>query len=134
MTRAIILNAEMTSKQDKQIEEAVRSNRKRLMDFIRQRIDDVTEAEDILQDVFEELTEAFRLTEPIRQTGAWLMQVARNKIIDRYRKMKPDRLEDQKISSNDEEPLLLADILPAPESTADNRHDSNLVWSVIEEA
>jgi RNA polymerase sigma factor (sigma-70 family) len=60
--------------------------RSRLGNFIRRRVHDPTDAEDLLQDVLEELVEAYRLPEPIEQAGAWLFRVARNRIIDRFRK------------------------------------------------
>jgi RNA polymerase sigma factor (sigma-70 family) len=72
--------------QDREIADAVARERPRLRSFIRRRVIDQDEAEDILQDVFEELVEAWRLPDPIEQVGAWLFRVARNRIIDRFRK------------------------------------------------
>src|SRR6202162_5115226 len=77
------------TEQDRRILEVVQQQRRRLFQFIRQRVDDEGDAEDILQDVFYELTEAYRLMKPIEQVGAWLYRVARNRIIDRFRKKKP---------------------------------------------
>jgi len=137
MTQAIVLNSEMVSDQNKHIEEAVKSNRRRLMDFIRRRIDDVNDAEDVLQDVFEEMTEAYRMMQPIEQIASWLMRVARNKIIDRYRKKKPVSLEDQSRNfgnAADDEPLFLADILPDPASLSSDKYDESIIWSAVEEA
>lgn len=74
--------------QDREIAAAVARERPRLRNFIRRRVIDQDDAEDILQDVFEELVEAYRLTDPIEQMGAWLFRVARNRIIDRFRKKK----------------------------------------------
>jgi len=73
---------------DKHITDTVLRERVRLRNFIRTRVPDPSEAEDILQDVFYELVEACRLPEPIEQVGAWLFRVARNRIIDRFRKKK----------------------------------------------
>ncbi len=73
---------------NQRITETVRRERARLGNFIRQRIADPGDAEDILQDVLFELVEAYRLPEPIEQVGAWLFRVARNRIIDRFRKKK----------------------------------------------
>ena len=70
------------------ITESVLRERTRLLNFIRKRIADPNEAEDILQDVFYEFVEAYHLPEPIEQVGAWLFRVARNRIIDRFRKKK----------------------------------------------
>src|SRR6266536_4327548 len=80
----------MTGQQDRQISEAVEQQRGRLRNFIRSRVPDPSDAEDILQDVFYELVAAYRLTKPIEQVGAWLFRVARNRIIDRFRKQKPE--------------------------------------------
>jgi DNA-directed RNA polymerase specialized sigma24 family protein len=71
--------------QDKTITEVLARERNRLGRFIRQRVPDPADAEDILQDVWSELVESFRLARPIEQVGAWLFQVARNRIIDRFR-------------------------------------------------
>ena len=82
------------SVQDREIAAAVARERPRLRNFIRRRVIDQDEADDILQDVFEELVEAWRLPEPIEQVGAWLYRVARNRIIDRFRKKKEAPLPD----------------------------------------
>jgi RNA polymerase sigma factor (sigma-70 family) len=74
--------------QDRDIADTVARERPRLRNFIRRRVIDQDEADDILQDVFEELVEAWRLPEPIEQVGAWLFRVARNRIVDRFRKKK----------------------------------------------
>ncbi|WP_109477129.1 sigma-70 family RNA polymerase sigma factor [Paraburkholderia sp. C35] len=76
------------TEQDRDIARAVARERPRLRNFIRRRVIDQDEAEDILQDVFEELVEAWRLPDPVEQVGAWLFRVARNRIIDRFRKKK----------------------------------------------
>src|SRR6185503_14174663 len=111
MAQAITITAEMTE-QNQRLERDVRENRNKLFAFIRQRVDSSSDAEDVLQDVFEELTEAYRLTTPIEQVASWLIRVAKNKIIDRYRKKKTVALEDQRFSAGDgeDEPLLLADL------------------------
>ncbi|WP_233834799.1 RNA polymerase sigma factor [Paraburkholderia sp. ZP32-5] len=82
------------SAQDREIADAVARERPRLRNFIRRRVIDQDEAEDILQDVFEELVEAWRLPDPVEQVGAWLFRVARNRIIDRFRKKKEVSLPD----------------------------------------
>src|SRR6202451_4017916 len=84
------LNAErMLAEQDRRIDDAVRQDRTRLRNFIRRRVADDGEAEEILQDVFYELVEAYRLMKPIEQVSAWLFRVARNRITDLFRKKKP---------------------------------------------
>jgi RNA polymerase sigma factor (sigma-70 family) len=71
------------------------------------------DAEDILQDVFFELVEAYRLMKPVEQVGAWLFRVARNRITDFFRKKKPEALDD---AATDVEGLALEDLLPSPEA------------------
>src|ERR1700682_6155238 len=88
------------TEQNRQISEVIQQQRRRLFHFIRQRVDDEGDAEDILQDVFYELTEAYRLMKPIEQVGAWLYRVARNRIIDRFRK-KPAAGRDVPLSATD---------------------------------
>jgi RNA polymerase sigma factor (sigma-70 family) len=80
----------VTSEQDREISAAVRREGGRLRNFIRSRVLDPAEAEDILQEVLYELVAAYRLMQPIEQAGAWLMRVARNRIIDRFRKRRPE--------------------------------------------
>jgi RNA polymerase sigma factor (sigma-70 family) len=102
-----------TTEQNKQIHKTVSGERKRLLGFIRQRVPSLHDAEDVLQEVFYELVEMYRLTKPIDQTMAWMFTVARNKINDLYRRKKVDALEELSSSSNGEdEALSLFDILP----------------------
>src|SRR5579862_566526 len=82
-------SGERRSEQNRLISEVIERERRRLLHFIRKSVDDEGDAEDILQDVFSELTEAYRLMKPIEQVGAWLYRVARNRIIDRFRRNKP---------------------------------------------
>ena len=81
---------EQRTAQDRRISEVIQREGRRLFHFIRKRVDDEGDAEDILQDVFYELTEAYRLMKPVEQVGAWLYRVARNRIIDRFRKRRPE--------------------------------------------
>jgi RNA polymerase sigma factor (sigma-70 family) len=82
----------MTAQQDQLIAETVVAQEARLRRFIRRQVADRYEAEDILQEVFYELVDAYRLMKPIEQVGAWLMRIARNRIIDRFRKRKLEPL------------------------------------------
>jgi len=100
--------------QDREIADAVARERPRLRNFIRRRVIDQDEAEDILQDVFEELVEAWRLPDPVEQVGAWLFRVARNRIIDRFRKKKEAPLPD------------IADSAAADEADSEYRLDLTL--------
>lgn len=107
-------NAAMADK-EKRIAETVRRERGRLTAFIRQRVPDPAEAEDILQDVFYEFIEAYRLPEPIEQVGAWLYRVARNRIIDRFRKKKETPLAD--LAGGHDEQYWLEEILPSADES-----------------
>lgn len=102
------------SERDKRITETVARERGRLRDFIRRRVPDAGEAEDILQDVLFEYVEAYRLPEPIEQVGAWLFRVARNRIIDRFRKKREAPLP-QAADGEEGEPWL-GDVLPSAEA------------------
>ncbi len=99
---------------DKRIAETVARERRRLGSFIRRRVPDPGEAEDILQDVFFEFMEAYRLPEPIEQAGAWLFHVARNRIIDRFRKKKEEPL--AQLTDEEDEQFWLDEVLPSPEA------------------
>jgi RNA polymerase sigma factor (sigma-70 family) len=102
-----------TTEQNKQIQETVSDEKQRLLGFIRQRVPSLSDAEDVLQEVFYELVEMYRLTKPIDQTVAWMFTVARNKINDLYRRKKVDALEEMTANVSDEnENLSLFDILP----------------------
>ena len=115
MEQALSIN-EMVDEQDREISETIVREQARLRNFIRRRVPDREEAEDILQDVFSELVEAYRLMEPIEQAGAWLYRVARNRITDLFRKRKPEALQDQRIFAADGEPFAIEDLLPSPEA------------------
>jgi RNA polymerase sigma factor (sigma-70 family) len=101
---------------DARISEVIDRERSRLMRFIRRRVPDGWDAEDILQDVFAELVEANRLLMPIDHVTAWLFQVARNRITDLFRKKRPEHLEDLAVSGEDNEDLRLDDWLPSPDA------------------
>ena len=102
---------ELTLEQDQRISEAIAREQSRLRSFIRRRVPDPGDAEDILQDVFYELVAAYRLMQPVEQVGAWLFRVARNRIIDLFRK-KAIRND----AAKDGEVLLLEDLLPSPDA------------------
>jgi RNA polymerase sigma factor (sigma-70 family) len=105
------------AEQDKLIGDAVERNSRRLRHFIRRRVTDDFQTEEILQDVFYELVEAYRLTKPIEQVSAWLFRVARNRIIDLFRKKKAVSFSDMKAAVNasgdEEERLNIEDFLPS---------------------
>jgi len=110
------LTIERMTDQDQQISQTIEREQARLRNFIRRRVDDQDDADDILQDVFYELVEAYRLMQPIEQVGAWLFRVARNRIIDRFRKRKPETLREEMAVAEDGELLLLEDLLPSPDA------------------
>ncbi|WP_232066258.1 RNA polymerase sigma factor [Hymenobacter sp. BT18] len=122
--------------QDEQIQEAVRAQRGRLLQFIRRRIPDPNEAEDVLQDVFAELVESYRMLKPVEQAAAWLFRVARNKITDLYRRKKTASLEAEMAaySGDEENDLLLADILPAVDDAPENRLLRQTLMEALSEA
>src|SRR5216117_2277533 len=101
--------------QDRQISEIVAGERSRLRNFIRRRVPDPADAEDILQEVFYELAEANRLLMPIEHVTGWLFRVARNRITDLFRKKRPERLSEAAPGDEGDE-LQLQDLLPSPDA------------------
>jgi RNA polymerase sigma factor (sigma-70 family) len=107
----------MALEQDQRISEVVKREQSRLRSFIRRRVPDPRDAEDILQDVFYELVEANRLLMPIEHVTGWLFRVARNRITDLFRKKQPEPFGDNAgTSEEDEELLRLEDLLPSPDA------------------
>jgi len=94
----------------------VERERSRLRNFIRRRVPDLCDAEDILQDVFYELVEANRLLMPIEHVSGWLFRVARNRIIDFFRKKKPERFGDPAVADEGDQLLQLEEVLPSPDA------------------
>lgn len=105
----------MTLEQNRWISEAVRREQSRLRSFIRRRVPDPRDAEDILQEVFYELVEANRLLMPIEHVTGWLFRVARNRITDLFRKKRPVSLSDTTVADDEEKPPRLEDLLPSPD-------------------
>jgi len=104
---------------DRQISDVVTRERSRLRRFIRRRVDDPSDVEDILQDVFSTLVEANRLLVPIEHVSAWLFRVARNRITDFFRKRQPELLGDLALAVDDEELPSLEELLPSPDAGPD---------------
>ena len=116
----VLSPARLAAEQNRRISEAIDREQKRLRNFIRKRVPDERDVEDILQDVFYELIEAYRLMKPVEQVGAWLFRVARNRIIDRFRKKRPDALQkDLAAGDNDAEVLQLDDLGRCPKAGPD---------------
>lgn len=129
MAEPIQYTAESQTKED-HLTDTIEKERGRLLTFISNRTPTIEDAEDILQDVFYELVQS----ETIENTAAWLYRVARNKITDWYRKMKPDRLDDISFKGqDDDEALLLSDILPSLENPADKQILLKLISDVVAE-
>ena len=124
----------MTTEQDRRISEAVRDERVRLRNFIRKRVGDAADAEDLLQDVFYEFVQAYRLMKPIEQAGAWLFRVARNRIIDFYRKRRTDPLRDSPAFAQNEGSLTVEDLLPSPGSGPEAKFLRSLLLEELEDA
>lgn len=124
----------MTDQQNREIERTVNKERKRLFSFIRSRVNDPQEAEDILQDVFYQLTETYRLMKPVEQWTAWLFRVARNKITDRYRKKKTERLDAGIHHEEDGETLFLADIIASQGNDASDEVMKEMLMDEIDMA
>jgi RNA polymerase sigma factor (sigma-70 family) len=104
------------SEQDRQISEIVTKERSRLRNFIRRRVPDPSDVEDILQDVFYRLVEANRLLMPIEHVTGWLFRVARNRITDLFRKRKPETFSDAAVEGEDGELMQIEDLLPSPDA------------------
>lgn len=130
MIEALTIDA-MTSEQDRRISQTVAREGSRLRRFIESRVPDAGDTEDLLQEVFYELVEAVRLLKPIEQVGAWLFRVARNRIIDRFRKRQPEGLRDVSI---DDETFALDELLPSAEAGPDAVFASGVLLEEIEMA
>ena len=125
----------MIAEQDRRLSEAIDREQGRLRNFIRRRVPNEAEAEDILQDVFYELVEAYRLMKPIEQVGAWLFRVARNRIIDVFRKKRPEALEAQSVRENESgEPLTLEDLLPSPNAGPEAEYARSVLLDELDAA
>jgi RNA polymerase sigma factor (sigma-70 family) len=107
-----------TADQNRRISETIAQEQARLRQFIRKRVPDEGDAEDIVQDVFYELVDAYRLMKPVEQVGAWLFRVARNRIIDRFRRKRPSTLGNDGVASGEggETAQQWEDLLPSPEA------------------
>ncbi len=107
----------MTDEQNRRITETIEREQTRLRNFIRKRVLDDSEAEDILQEVFYELVQAYRLMKPLEQVGAWLFRVARNRIIDRFRKRRPEAAKsDPPAGEEGGELFPWKELLPSPDA------------------
>jgi RNA polymerase sigma factor (sigma-70 family) len=106
------------------LSEIFRREQGRLRSFVRRRVADEGDAEDILQDVFSALVEANWLTRPVEQAGAWLFRVARNRIVDFFRKKRPEQFDDEGIE----------DLLPSADAGPEEAYVRSLLWEELEQA
>jgi RNA polymerase sigma factor (sigma-70 family) len=124
----------MTFEQDQRISEVVKREQSRLGNFIRKRVPDPRDAEDILQEVFYELVEANRLLMPIEHVTGWLFRVARNRITDLFRKKKPQNFSDAAAVEEDGELLRLEDLLPSPDAGPDAAYARSVILDELQDA
>jgi len=120
------------TEQDRLISQAVERDQPRLRSFIRKHVADTGEAEDILQDVFYELLEAYRLMKPVEHVTAWLFRVARNRMVDLFRRKKPTSLNNP--VSVEEDGDTLEDLLPSADAGPEAAYARNLLLDALEEA
>lgn len=130
-----VLRSGPMSQQDQRISEAVRRDYPGLHAFIRKRVADQSDAEDILQDVFYELVEAYRTMKPVEQVTAWLFRVARNRITDLFRRRTREAraAEPAKFNAEGEE-LLLDELLPSPDAGPDAAYARGFLVEALDDA
>jgi RNA polymerase sigma factor (sigma-70 family) len=123
------------SEQDQRISEAVVREQGRLRNFIRKYVSDQSDVEDILQDVFYELVAAYRMMKPVEQVTAWLFRVARNRIIDRFRKKTRDALRNEPDAlTEDGQVVPLEDLLPSPDAGPEAAYARRVLVEEINDA
>ena len=120
------------TEQDRFIVDAFERDEPRLRDFIRRRVFDTSDAEDVLQDVFYELTAAYRLMKPAEEMTAWLFRVARNRIMDLFRRKKAVSLSEP--VGEDDEAGVLEDLLPSPDAGPEALYARTVLFDALEEA
>ena len=124
----------MAIEQDRRISEVVKREQSRLRNFIRRRVPDPLDAEDILQDVFYRLVEANRLLMPIEHVTGWLFRVARNRITDLFRKKEPETFSEIESAEEEDESLQLEDLLPSPDAGPEALYARNVLLGELERA
>jgi RNA polymerase sigma factor (sigma-70 family) len=124
----------MMAEQDERISEAIDRDKTRLRNFIRRRVADPSDAEDILQEVFYELVETYRLMKPIEQVGAWMFRVARNRITDLFRKRKPEASTNDPVVADEGEFLTLEDLLPSRDAGPEAAYARTVLLAELEDA
>jgi len=122
------------AEQDQLISQAMERDESRLRNFIRRRVADAGEAEDVLQDVFYELIASYRMLKPVEQVSAWLFRVARNRITDLFRKKRPELLGDMSWAGEDGDELTLEDLLPSADEGPEAAYARGVLLESLEEA
>ena len=120
--------------QDQLIALAMEKEGSRLRGYIRRHIVDSSLTEDILQEVFCELIEAYRLMKPIEQVGAWMFRVARNRIVDLFRRRKTDSLSDEVYGQEDGTPVTIEELLPSPDEGPGAAYARSVLLEELDEA
>lgn len=123
-----------SAQQDRQLSDIVAAERPRLLNFVRRRVANEADVEDLVQDVFAELVNANRLLMPIGYVTGWLFQVARNRITDLFRKKRPVNFSDAAIADDDGKPIELEDLLPSPDAGPDALYLRAVLEEELEEA
>ncbi len=119
---------------DRRISEIIAEERARLRNFIRRRVPDPSDAEDIVQEVFYELVEANRLLMPIEHVTGWLFRVARNRITDLFRKKKATAFSDAPVEGEEGEVLRIEDLLPSPDAGPEALYLRSVLHDALEVA
>jgi RNA polymerase sigma factor (sigma-70 family) len=122
----------MALEQDQRISEVVKREQSRLRNFIRRRVPDPSDAEDIVQEVFYELVEANRLLMPIEHVTGWLFRVARNRITDLFRKKKPESFSEAAVEDEEGELMQIEDLLPSPDAEPEALYLRNVLLDELE--
>jgi RNA polymerase sigma factor (sigma-70 family) len=120
------------TEQDRQISEIIAEERSRLRSFIRRRVPDPSDVEDIVQEVFYELVEANRLLMPIAHVTGWLFRVARNRITDLFRKKRPETFSDAAVEDEDGDVLRIEDLLPSLDAGPEALYVRNVLLEELE--
>jgi RNA polymerase sigma factor (sigma-70 family) len=120
------------TEQDRQISEVIAEERSRLRNFIRKRVPNEADVEDLLQEVFYELVEANRLLMPIEHVTGWLFRVARNRITDLFRKKRPETFSDAALEDENGELLQIEDLLPSPDAGPEAIYVRNMLLDELE--
>ncbi|MGD0988915.1 MAG: sigma-70 family RNA polymerase sigma factor [Candidatus Sulfotelmatobacter sp.] len=129
---AAMIAERIMAEQDRQISEVIAEERPRLRNFIRRRVPNEADVEDLLQEVFYELVEANRLLMPIEHVTGWLFRVARNRITDLFRKKKPESFADAALEGEDGELLQIEDLLPSPDAGPEALYVRNALLDELE--